>query len=244
MPAIAYEKALAANQEAVAREPGDAALIRTTARIHRNLGSAYHESGRSDEALDHYRQALRIDTERLAAAPRDMRTRMELSWNYIEIGWIQHERHSDREAEQSFAQALGLQQELAAADPQNSLARLEIGKLKLTASPASESAGNGKRAIQYLLDATAIFQETLARDPSNDDARFHLGWAWSNLGDIYVRAAGRGNSGWKRASDCFERAAKALEVLKLDGRPQGGLDPRPLMAHVSSRAKECRGHLN
>ncbi len=239
-----YEMALAANREAVAQEPGNAALIRTTARIHRNLGRAYHESGRSEEALDHYRQALRIDAERLAAAPRDMRTKMELSWNYIEIGWIQHERHSDREAEESFARALGLQQELSAADPQNSLARLEIGKLKLTAAPSSESAGDGKRAMQYLLDATAIFQEAVAREPSNDDARFHLGWAWSNLGDIYVRAARRGNAGWRQASACFKRAKEALAGLKLDGRPEGGLDPKPLIAHVSSQAKECRGHLH
>jgi len=237
--AAAYEQTLAANREAAAREPHDAALVRTTARIHRNLAHAYSETGRRNEALAHYRQALQIDMQRTAAAPGDMRTRMELSWDYVEIGWIQHELRRDREAEASFAQSLALQQEMAAADPQNWLARLEIGKLKLTAAPASEAAGDRARAIAYLQDASAIFQAALQRDPSNDDARFHLAQTWSNLADIYLRTGAHGDP-VKRALACYEQAAEALRGVRLDGRPEGGLDPRPLSAHVARRLAGLR----
>ena len=240
--AAAYEQALTANLEARAHDPGNPTLSRNTARIHRNLGRSFHESGRANDALDHYRQALLIDQARVAAVPGDTRAKMELSWNYIEIGWIQHERHLEREAEESFALALGLQQELSAADPHNSLARLEIGKLKVTAAPSCESAGDRKRAIQYLQDATRLFEEAVTLDPSNDDARFHLGWAWSNLGDVYIRAGGHADAGWRKASDCFARAAEALSHLRMDGRPDGGLNPKPLIAHVAQRLTECRGH--
>jgi tetratricopeptide (TPR) repeat protein len=240
--AAVYERALTANLEARAEDPANPTLLRNTARIQRNLARSLHETGKANEALDHYRQALLIDKARVVAAPGDTRTKMELSWDYVEIGWIEHERHLDREAEEDCALALGLQQELAAADPQNSLARLEIGKLKVTAAPSCESAGHRRRAIEYLQDATNLFQEAVTLDPSNDDARFHLGWAWSNLGDVYIRAAGGANAGWRKASDCFARAAEALAHLRMDGRPDGGLNPKPLIAHVSQRLAECRGH--
>jgi tetratricopeptide (TPR) repeat protein len=236
---VTYEKALAANQEALAREPGDAALIRNAARIQRNLAHAYQDSGHYDEALTHYREALRIDKERLAAAPGDTRTKMEISWDYTETGWIEHVRHREHEAEQCFVQALGLQEELFAADPQNLLARLEIGKLKLTAAPATEDAGDRALAIRYLQDATGIFQAALQRDPSNDDARFHLGWAWANLGDVYLRGDGQARA---QARPYFERAADVLRGLKMEGRPDGGLDPKALIAHVSDVLAERRGH--
>jgi serine/threonine protein kinase/tetratricopeptide (TPR) repeat protein len=239
---IAYEQALTANLEASAREPDNAALRRATARIHRNLASAYQQTGRSNEALDHHRQAQRIDKERVAAAPRDMRAKLELSWDYTEIGWLLHERHRNREADASFSAALVIQHEMADADPQNSLARLEIGKLKVTAAPTCEDAGDRPRAIRYLQDATRLFEEAVTLDPSNDDARYHLGWAWSDLGDLYIRAAGNATSGWKKASPCFARAAEALGHLKLDGRLEGDLNAKPLITHVSQRLVECRGH--
>ena len=242
--AVAYERALTANLEAVAADPGNAGLRRTTARIHRNLATCYHETGRPLEALDQYRQALIIDQERVAAAPGDARARMELSWDHLETGWIQHERKRDPEAEQSFALALGLQEQLATADPQNSLARLEIGQLNVTAAPACEGAGHRQRAIQYLQDATRVFEGALTIDPSNDDARYHLGWAWSNLGEVYIRGAGGASSGWRMASECFSRAAEALNRLKVDGNPDGGFNPKVLIAHVSQRLAECRRHRN
>jgi tetratricopeptide (TPR) repeat protein len=134
---------------------------------------------------------------------------------------------------------MGLQEELSAVDPQNLLARLELGKLKLTAAPATENAGNRARAIRYLQDAAAIFQAALQRDPSNDDARFHLGWAWANLGDVYMRWGGPARA---QALPCFERAADVLRGMKLAGRPDGGLDPKALIAHVSDVLDKRRGH--
>ena len=242
--ATAYERALAANLEAIGADPGNAALRRTSARIQRNLAHCYHESGHSQQALAHYQAALRLDTGRMADAPSDTRVKLETSWDYAEIGWIQHERHRDRDAEESFSLALALQESLAAADPGNSLARLEIGKLKVTAAPACEAAGHPRRAAQYLVDATRVFAEAVALDPSNDDARFHLGWAWSNLGDTYLRAAGGAVSGWSKASECFARAAEALGHLKRGAMPDLELKPEVLLAHVARRVEESRGHKN
>jgi non-specific serine/threonine protein kinase/serine/threonine-protein kinase len=238
--AQAYEKALAATDEVVRRDPGNREWTRELARVRRNLARSYHDSGQTGPALENYQEARRMDAARLAAAPRDMRVKMELSWDYAEIGWILHERHDDREAEQNFAQALDLQQQMSDADPQNLLARLEIGKLKMTAAPASEAAGDRKLAIQYMRDAIAIFQEALQRDATNDDARFHLAQTWSNLGDTYWRRAAPGDPRWKQATTCFDHSMRQLEMLKMDGRPKGGLDPRPLRRHVVACLAECR----
>ncbi len=231
----AWTCALAANDAALAEAPRDDTFVRTAARIHRNLAQAYRENHDSETALDHFRRAEQIDNARLSASPSDTQRKLDLSWDLTEIGWLEHELKQEREAVVCFERALALQQELAAADPDNFLARIEVAKLKLTAAPAYERAGRPEKAIENLRSAAAAFESALSRDTVNSDLRFHHGWAWSNLGDVYVR-----RSDWRSAAPCYERAAQTLRTLEVDDKLDDGLNPKALLAHVARRAAKSR----
>jgi tetratricopeptide (TPR) repeat protein len=231
--ARAWQQALDAHIEASRRQPGDAELRRNVARCHRNLAQSLSQIKRKRDALRHYRDALAIDSARAAADPGNTRARIELSFDLLEIGWLEHEAGNDKEAVAMYQRALAMQRELSAADPNDARARLELAKLQITAAPAYEGAGDSARAIALLLDSAAQFELELQRDPGNKDARIHLGWAHTNLGDIYGRRAD-----WPRAQSSYRQVQRALAPF--DGRENfGGLfDPKGMLAHAAKRLAE------
>jgi tetratricopeptide (TPR) repeat protein len=233
---------------AIAQDPNNAALRGRLANAYRNLASCWTEAGELVSALECYRKAERLDTARLTEAPASLRAQTDLSFDLVEAGWVEYRLGAYRRAIADYERSLEIQNRLAAADPQDVWMKVEAAKLLNTAAPAYEAAGDRERAIDALQTAANALESAMSHDARNEDTRLHVGWVWTNLGNMCVRAA-RGAQReparplWARAASCFNRAIDTLREMKFEGRLDLDLHPDDLIASATKGLAECRKHL-
>ncbi len=243
----AYQQVAGLLREALLKNPGDLDLGDGLSTTYHQIARCQKELGQLNEALAAYREAQRLDESRLTFAAGDTDAQEDLSFDLVEAGWIEYRLGRFKQAIADYEQALALQEKLSAADPQDMRMRLEAAKLLNTAAPAYEAAGDRRKAIEVLNAAAARLEAALAADPDNQDTRLHVGWAWSNLGDVYRRAAAQESPGgpqanWVDAGRCYQRALDTLRALKGEGRPDLDIDPRRMVARSEAGLAVCRKH--
>jgi tetratricopeptide (TPR) repeat protein len=184
----------------------------------------------------------------VAAAPGSLRAAISLSFDLVEAGWIEYRLGMYPQAIADYERSLEIQNRLAAADPEDIWMKLEAAKLLNTAAPAYEAAGDRGRAIGALRTSAAALEAAMSHDARNEDTRLHVGWVWTNLGNMYIRAA-RGaereaaRSAWASAASAYQRAIETLREMKFQGRLDLDLHPGPLIAGANKGLAECRRHL-
>jgi tetratricopeptide (TPR) repeat protein len=218
------------------------------AGAYHSLASCWKEAGELAPALECYRNAERLDTARIAEVPASLRAQADLSFDLVEAGWIEYRLGAYRRAIADYERSLEIQNRLAAADPEDVWMKVEAAKLLNTAAPAYEAAGDRGRAIDALQTAANALEAAMSHDARNEDTRLHVGWVWTNLGNMCVRAA-RGahgdaaHSAWARAAASYERALDTLREMKFEGRLDLDLHPGPMIASATQGLAECRLHL-
>jgi tetratricopeptide (TPR) repeat protein len=244
----AYRGAVGEYLAAVAQDPHNPALRAALASAYHGLASCWKQAGELAPALECYRNAERLDTARVVEAPASLRAQADLSFDLVEAGWVEYRLGAYRRAIADYERSLEIQNRLAAADPQDIWMKVEAAKLLNTAAPAYEAAGERGRAIDALQTAVNTLEVAMSQDAGNEDTRLHVGWVWTNLGNMCVRAA-RGAQReparpvWVRAASCFRRAIDTLREMKFQGRVDLGLHPGPMIASAAKGLAECREHL-
>jgi tetratricopeptide (TPR) repeat protein len=231
---VAFRGAVDEYLAAVAQDPRNPALRARLADAYHGLAGCWKEAGELAPALECYRNAERLDTARVAEAPASLRAQAHLSFDLVEAGWVEYRLGAYRRAIADYERSLEIQNRLAAADPEDVWMKVEAAKLLNTAAPAYEAAGERGRAIDALQTAAKTLEAAMSHDTRNEDTRLHVGWVWTNLGNMCVRAA-RGAQGdaarsaWARAAASYERAIDTLREMKFEGRLDLDLHPGPMV---------------
>jgi non-specific serine/threonine protein kinase/serine/threonine-protein kinase len=245
---VAYRSAVADYLAAAAQDPHNAATQARLATALHNLAGCWTDAGELAPALECYRKSERLNTLRIADAPRSLSAQIDLSFDLVEAGWLEYRLGDNRRAIADYERSLEIQNRLAAADPEDIWMRVEAAKLLNTAAPAYEAAGDRGRAIDALQTAANALEAAMAHDARNEDTRLHVGWVWTNLGNMCVRAARRERGApahpvWARAASCFQRAIGTLQEMKFQGRLDFDLHPDALITSANKGLAECRRHL-
>ena len=244
-----YRESVAAYREAMIQEPGNPLLVTRLIHAYRNQGFALRMVANLPAALDCFRQAQQLDRQSLAASPGSIPAQIALSFDLIEAGWLEHLMGQHRQAIADLEPSLAIQDRVAAADPEDTWMKVEAAKLLNTLGFAYEAAGYRGRAIEALKTAGVRLEAALAHDPADEDIRLHAGWAWTNLGETYLRDAAAGASreraimGRKNAAVSFQRAIDGLKLMKFQGREDLDVHPDVLISKATLGLAKCRQRL-
>ncbi len=209
----AHSEALRAYQDAIA-QTSDSNFERLLLYLYQELERAYKELGNSEMALELCRRGARLGADLVTRYPALVWPRMEYSFAILEAGWLEHTLGKHRESIAHYAEALAIQRQLADADPQDYWSRIEYAKLLNTAASAYEADGRRKEAIRMLKEAARELEAAWKHDPGNEDTRGHIGWVWSNLGDLYLRAGQP-----DQTVLCYRRAMETLRSPGAEASP-------------------------
>ncbi|MCH2135509.1 MAG: serine/threonine-protein kinase [Phycisphaerales bacterium] len=161
-----FERARQAASAAAQRSPDDLAARRLHSTSLFSLADAMQATGRSDEALAHWRSCLSDRREIVTEAPGDVDARRDLANALLRVGWYAH--HLGKEYEQAlllFEEMLEIRRQLLADAPGSNTYRRDLSRAYTTTHEPLKRLDRHGEAADMMAAATTLVLTSCRADP-------------------------------------------------------------------------------
>jgi tetratricopeptide (TPR) repeat protein len=184
------EKARAALEEVVARDPAEPEWRRQLARAHDVVGNAIARQWLVADALAHYRAALAIREELARQAPDDDGRRRDVALSLLVVGDMLRRQSQWQQAIDAYRQAEAIGERLAAADPDDRQRQRDLVVTRHRIGDMHLRQGSPQLAEAVYRESLTIAERLAAAEPTNVQAGRDLSISQEKLGTA-LRRQGR-----------------------------------------------------
>jgi eukaryotic-like serine/threonine-protein kinase len=157
--AASFPATLALARELAEADPANARAQRDLSLAHASFGDVLAETGRPDEALDHFRQAQAIQRRLAAEDPNNVGHRGDLANSAVRIGYVLQQEREHATALGSFGEALDLRLPLVAADPEDAANRRDVAVIRSARADSFAALGRQGAACEDYRESLALWRE-------------------------------------------------------------------------------------
>ncbi|MBT8061289.1 MAG: toll/interleukin-1 receptor domain-containing protein [Gammaproteobacteria bacterium] len=159
-------------------------MLGERARALRQIGTARMDGGKSDLALESYREALAIALTVALRNPDDPDAQIDLANSHFYVGWVHWQRNELDEAQAQFTAVVPIVDSVSARDPQRAEWLVERGYAYTNLGRLLELQGRHEAALDLYREVQSINQRLVELEPENDDYRLEVGFAQNNIGKV------------------------------------------------------------
>jgi serine/threonine-protein kinase len=179
-----YRLAHEAVRQMAAADPQSAQAQRDLAVSYIKLGEVSQLLGKTEAALEHYRDGLAIAKRLAVADPQSAQAQRDLYVSYIMLGEVSLQLRKTEAALRYYRDGLAIAKRLAVADPQSAQAQRDLAISCNQLGYVSLELGKRRAALGYYRDGLAIRKRLAHAYPQSAKAQRDLSLSIDSMGDV------------------------------------------------------------